>query len=120
MKRFMLTVVLLVFVAASGTGCVRRPAAGNQATEPREETFVQVDNRAFLDATVYVLRGGQRIRLGLVNGSSIHTFTLPSHVMFGTTSLAFQIDFVGNSRAPYSNSISVVPGDTVVLSIPPQ
>lgn len=82
--------------------------------------MVEVDNRAFLDATVYVLRSGQRIRLGTATGSSRTTFMLPRGLLNGATQLSFLMDFVGSSRSPVSEDITVLPGDTVMLVVPPR
>src|SRR5687768_13788829 len=82
--------------------------------------MVEVDNRAFLDANVYVLRSGQRIRLGTATGSSKTTFTLPRGLVSGVTQLSFLMDFVGSSRSPVSEEITVLPGDTVMLVVPPR
>lgn len=104
----------LAFLAAacgprqSGVGAMDAPA------------MVDVDNRAFLDATVYVLRSGQRIRLGTATGSSRTTFTLPRGLVSGATQLSFLMDFVGSSRSPISEEVTVLPGDTVMLIVPPQ
>lgn len=82
-------------------------------------TFVEVDNQAYLDATIYALRSTQRIRLGHAPGGRRSLFRLPRDIIFGVTALRFQVDFVGSSRAPRSEEISVTPGDTVALLIPP-
>ena len=82
-------------------------------------TFAQIDNQAFLDATIYVFRGSERVRLGYAPGGRRSTFRIPQQLMFGVTSLRFQVDFVGSPRAPFSDEISVTPGDTVHVTIPP-
>lgn len=97
--------------------CGPRHTEGGAMDAP---ALVEVDNRAFLDATVYVLRGGQRIRLGTATGSSRTTFTLPRGLVSGATRLSFLMDFVGSSRSPVSEEITVLPGDTVMLLIPPR
>ena len=82
-------------------------------------TTVRVENRSFLDQNVYVLRGGQRVRLGTVNGNSTQVFTIPRNLVFGVTSLSFLVDPIGSSRTPVSNEIPVSEGDQVRLVIPP-
>jgi hypothetical protein len=97
-------------------GCARRSDDPRPLDPP---TFAEVDNQAYLDATVYVLRSTQRIRLGHAPGGRRSIFRIPRDVMFGPTYLQFQIDFVGSSRSPRSEQINVSPGDTVTLLIPP-
>lgn len=103
----------LAFVAA----CTPR---GTQVGEMTAPVMVQVDNRAFLDANVYVLRSGERIRLGTATGSSTTTFTLPRRLVISATPLSFVMEFVGSSRRPISEEITVLPGDTVMLTVPPR
>ena len=82
-------------------------------------TWVRVENQSFTDATVYVWQSSQRLRLGFVTATSTQTMQIPRAVIFGATSLRFQVDFLAGSRSPLSESITVTPGDTVVLQIPP-
>jgi hypothetical protein len=113
--------VAMVAMAACLTmaaGC----AQGNDpevAAEPVPPTRLRVENRAFLDMTIYVYRSSQRIRLGQATGNSTSRFTIPQNIVFGSTALRFQADPIGGSRAPISQEISVSPGDEVQLIIPP-
>ena len=110
------TLLGLAVMSLVAGGCTRR---GGEPAPLDPPTFAEVDNQAYLDATVYVLRSTQRIRLGHAPGGRRSVFRIPRDVMFGPTYLSFQIDFVGSSRMPRSESINVSPGDTVTLVIPP-
>ena len=88
--------------------------------QPQQETTLRVDNQAIADMTIYVLSGGQRIRLGLATGLKVSILTIPSHLIFGPTPLRFLADPIGSSRAPVSDEITVSPGDVVTLTIPAQ
>ena len=97
--------------------------ASSQATEGTEETnevrtTIRVENRSFYDHSVFVVRSGQRRRLGSITGGATRTFTIPSYLVEGSGVLRFQADPVGSSRAPISQEISVFPGDQVFLIIP--
>ena len=97
---------------------------GEDAGEPTERaapeaTTLLVQNRNFSDMTIYVLRGGQRIRLGLANGNRETRFTIPANLIFGIATLQFLADPVGSSRTPVSQEIRVTEGDVVRLTIPP-
>jgi hypothetical protein len=118
MKRRLLVLVLGIALAGS-SACVHRTAA-QEAQEVLSRTFVRVENQAFLDANVYVIAGGSRQRVGTATGNGVKTFEIPHGIMFGSTQLSFLIDFVGSQRTPISEAITVSPGDTVVLTIPPQ
>jgi hypothetical protein len=119
MKNRLVSLVFGVAVAAT-SACIHRTPAQEAADAAVPGTFVRVENQAFLDANIYVIAGGQRQRLGLTTGAGRQTFAIPHGIMFGTTQLSFLIDFIGSQRTPISDQISVTPGDTVVLLIPPQ
>jgi hypothetical protein len=109
----MLSLALLATAACSG---FRRGAGpGN----PNEPTIVQVDNQGFLDMAVYALRSAERVRMGTANGNSKTNLRVPSGMVNGLTPLRFIADPIGGSRASVSEEITVAPGDTVVLTIPP-
>jgi hypothetical protein len=103
----------VAFVPACTTAGGRAAAAGRPATT------VQVDNQALADMTIYVLRGGQRVRLGLATGLTKTRFTIPQGIVFGSSVLRFLADPVGSRVTPVSEEITVVEGEEVVLRIPP-
>ena len=83
-------------------------------------TYLRVENQALTDATVYVYQNAARVRLGRVSSLSTATMRIPASQIFGPTPLRFQLDFLAGPRTPLTESITVVPGDTVVLQVPPQ
>lgn len=108
--------LVVALAAATVAGCVSR-----SKTAPVEvPTYVRVENQALADATVYVWQSSARVRLGIVNSMSTQTLRIPSSQIFGPTQLRFQLDFLAGNRTPLTESITVVPGDTVVLQVPPQ
>jgi hypothetical protein len=109
-----LSVVLIGLLAA---GCSRNRV--ETVIDPDAPTEVMVDNQSFPDMTIYVLEGARRIRLGMAGGHTQTKFILPKHLVRQTTSLRFQADPIGSSRAPVSDEITVSPGDQVTLRIPP-
>jgi hypothetical protein len=78
-----------------------------------------VDNQGFIDMDVFTLRSSQRFRLGTAPGVSKSSFTIPPSLVSGLTPLRFIADPIGGSRASVSQEITVAPGDTVVMTIPP-
>jgi len=92
---------------------------GSGTTDQSQLTVVQVDNQGFLDMNVYAVRSGQRLRIGLAPGSTKTNLTLPSTLVSGLASLRFVADPIGGRRASVSQEITVAPGDTVVMTIPP-
>ena len=54
-----------------------RAASSRAPVDPMAPAYVEVQNQSFYDMTVYVIRSGQRVRLGQVSGNSTATFELP-------------------------------------------
>ena len=113
-----LAVLMMVACLALASACSLNNPPDPMA-EPVPPTRLRVENQAFLDMTIYVYRSSQRIRLGTATGNSVTRLTIPANLIFGATPLRFQADPIGGSRAPISSEITVVPGDEVVLTIPP-
>jgi hypothetical protein len=108
----------LIVALAITAACAGRPH--DTAAQPADSASVQVQNQGFSDMVVYVINGGQRIRLGLATGNSTHTFTIPRHLIRGAGGIRFLADPVGGNRSPVSEEMTVNPGDVVTLTIPPQ
>jgi hypothetical protein len=72
-----------------------------------------------LDMNIFASRSGARVRLGTATGNRKTNLSIPSTVMSGLTSLRFIADPIGGNRASVSQEITVAPGDTVVMTIPP-
>lgn len=116
MRSTSLTAALLVLALALG-GCTNRQQRG-PLPPGASRTTIRVENQNFLDMNVYVLRGSQRVRLGMVNGVTTRVFTIPENLVFGSTSLRFQADPVGGRRTSVSHEITVRAGDQVTITIP--
>jgi hypothetical protein len=108
------SIVLAFFLSLLACSSVA-PGSGGQ----NEPTAVRVDNQGFTDMTVYALRSSQRIRLGLVPGLTVRTFDVPPGLVSGLTTLRFVADPIGSTRPSVSEEITVAPGDTVMMMIPP-
>jgi len=113
-----LRVIVFGFLSLAGVAC-NAFSRGSGGSDPNQRTVVQVDNQGFADMTVYAARNSQRQRLGTAIGNSKTNFDIPSSLMSGLTPLRFVADPIGGRRASVSEEITVSPGDTVVLTIPP-
>lgn len=111
-RRNFLIIAVSMTVAACG-GARRAPAT------PGAETTVRVRNQGFLDRVIYLVAGSQRIRLGQVTGNSTAVLRIPQQYVFGASQMRFIADPIGSNVAPISESITVIPGDEVILTIPP-
>jgi hypothetical protein len=115
MKKQIFALALATLTVVSCATLGRKSASDT----PRGPTIVEVDNQGFLDMTVYASRSGQRSRLGIAHGNSKSNLEVPSILISGLTPVRFIADPIGGNRASVSQEINVVPGDTVVLTIPP-
>jgi hypothetical protein len=81
-------------------------------------TMLEVHNNSTLDMNIYAISdSGARDRIGTVTSLSDATFPLPTRL---TTMLDLRLaaDPVGSNRTAFSDRVTIVPGDTVVLEIP--
>ncbi|MBA2688244.1 MAG: hypothetical protein H0U64_09105 [Gemmatimonadaceae bacterium] len=107
--------IALVFALVLVGACRHDPTpATNQPP-----TTLRVENRAFLDMTVYIVRGSASHRLGNAGGNSTTILKIPDRFLFGPTSLRFQVRPIAARREPVSEEILVTPGDEVSIVIPP-
>ena len=112
-RHFIVAMLGLALVACGGSKSRSAPA-------PQPRTTVRVENQGFSDMTIYAIRSGQRVRLGVAPGNSPTTFTIPANLIFGATPLRFLADPIGSNRTPVSDEITVQPGDQVRLVLPPR
>lgn len=110
-------VCLSLLVGAAAAACA--PRAIGEEIHTGATATVRVDNQAFLDVNVYMLRSGQRTRLGTVTALSTRTFVLPRSIVGTAVTVQFLASFIGSSRAPVSEEVTVWEGDEVELRIPP-
>jgi hypothetical protein len=115
MRKRLVAVATLVLAS----GACKTTTPGAEGIDRYEPAAVRVDNRGFADMTVYVARSSQRQRLGLAPGNSVTVFTLPPSLVGGATPVRFIADPIGSPRASVSEEITVSPGDTVTVTIPP-
>jgi hypothetical protein len=112
---------LLALTLATGTvvlGACGAARSGPRSADPA--TMLEVDNQAFYDMNIYlVTTGGARIRMGTAGGNSTTRLRIPASQVFGGTEVRFLADPIGAQRTPVSQSITIFPGDTVRLIIPP-
>src|ERR1051326_6255536 len=99
--------LLLVLLA----GACHRPAAA--PLNPRAEVAATVDNQNFLDMDVFLLRGGQRVRLCMLPGLSTRILVVRPELIGCGTEVQFELHPIGGRGNPLSETISVRPGDVI-------
>lgn len=82
------------------------------------ETTLKVQNDAFNDMNIYLIRGSETTRLGTANGNTTTLLKIPGRVLSGPTSLRFQARPIAGRRQPVTEEITVTAGDEVTMIIP--
>jgi hypothetical protein len=120
MKAPLAKLITMVALFATVGACSHATKNANDEGDIRPTTRVRVENRAYNDANIFILGdGGNRQRLGTVTGSSNAEFVIPDYFITPANSVRFMVEPIGSNSAPRSNSLSVQPGQTVTLEIPP-
>lgn len=112
-----LRVIALAVLAVTAPAC--RPMAPKGEPAPASEAVLEVNNQAFLDMTIYIVRSGTRLRIGIAPGLTLTAFPLQRRFIGNGGDLQFMADPIGGSRTPVSQRIYVEPGDVVRLTITP-
>jgi hypothetical protein len=111
----------LIALALLSAACSHRTQSESSEPTPDQQdtqTSVQVENQNFSDMDVFVLSSGTRVRLGQVNGLSTKVFTIPPDVVRISPQVRFELHPIGANRNPISETITIMPGDQVKLTIP--
>ena len=123
-RRHLPRLLLLATALAAAPACARRGAGASDEISPEaageRRTAVRVENLSFSDMTIYAVRSGsQKIRIGQAAGNRTTVLEIPRYLVSVPTPLRFIADPIGSNRTPVSDEITVIPGDEVVLHIPP-
>ncbi|MEZ4415843.1 MAG: hypothetical protein R3E10_08805 [Gemmatimonadota bacterium] len=102
---------LLLLLLALPLGCAT-PRSDVFRDETRD-IRIDVLNLNFSDATLWALRGGERIRLGIVRGKQEESFELSWPV---SLPLRVEMDFLAGPRC-VTGQLSVDPGDVIYLEL---
>lgn len=122
MRRLIVVLAALAVSACAQAGQSTSTGDVVPADSVPNETFgtLRVDNQAFSDMTIYVIEpSGQRSRIGTATGNTITTLRIPSRLLGGARALRFQADPIGGTQTPISQEVTVIPGEVVILTIPP-
>ena len=114
--RTMLNVLVVAAITLAAASCAR--SAGTTPTDRDATATLIVDNQSTLQATIYVHRGAERLRLGTAAALTETSFAIPQALIFGPTSLRFEASPLGSRQTPISEQIVVGPGEEIRLRIP--
>lgn len=112
-RRTLTLIATLAAVAGFGA-CAGQKAYSKAGPRSRPDVTIEVENRNFNDARVYLVHLGARTRLGQVsgNGTATFSFALPPD------DVRIEVSFIGGGGF-VTDSIPVNPGDELVLQIMP-
>ena len=123
----MRSLTLILIVAALGAGCsANPPAAGSTpgADSEARQARLEVRNRTSEDMDVFLVRRDQRVRIGLAPSGRSTFFALTSGMITGGGPAQFEAVRIRGAGAELPNvrtePMSVRPGETITLDIPPQ
>ena len=109
MRPFPILIAVAVLSALLG-GC----AAGNQP-DSGPPVVVVIQNNNFQDATVHIVREGERRRLGVVVGKTDDSFAIPWRPNFV---MRLEVRFLGGGSCA-TRDIVMEPGQRYVLALQP-
>ena len=118
------TLLLVALCLATSAGCARRRDATAQPEPPPREFAsdipVEIENRHWRDLTIYVVRQGQRSRLGSVRAASAATLVIPRRHMLGYRGeIRLLADPLGSNTVLQSETIVVLPGQIIMWTLAP-
>ncbi|MGQ0701520.1 MAG: hypothetical protein ACT4PM_00125 [Gemmatimonadales bacterium] len=116
----LLLAAALAMLAVAGCGS-QRAEAGLSPQQQEDSTIVVVQNDNITNMRIWVVRvpAGGEYPLGLARGSNETRFRVPRSLVTGVSEVTFRIAPQGGGRAVYSQTITISPGDEIVLRIPP-
>jgi hypothetical protein len=106
---------MLVFaLVTAGCASMGLPDPFTDTATGQTDVRLTVQNRNFADATVHILRGGERLRLGIVPGTLSEEYRIPWRL-----SMRMQVDvrLLAGERC-VTREMIVDPGDDIYLEVP--
>ena len=97
-------------------GCASRSEDKNEDVEPAEtsaELALEVENHAWSDIVIYLVRGTATDRLGMVGSLSTATFVFPYRKLGVGTDVRLRAYPIGGPRAFTSENVLVQPGQWI-------
>ena len=107
---------LAVAAALSAAACGPRRAAG-PGLEP---AIIVFQNESLYEASVFVVpRGGAQLRIGTVQPGRTDTLRVRGTSLAGSGAVSIVARVLAVSRTPSTGSITLLPGDRMVVRLPP-
>jgi hypothetical protein len=103
---------------AAVTGCSRNTVDTN--LPPEETTTIQVENENITDMRISIRRApsGATYRIGTARGVQTTNLTVPRSIITGVNEVTFEITPLSGGARTFTRTITISPGDTIMLRIP--
>jgi len=112
MKGVSQSLIALAAAAVIAGGCASATGTtqSQNADAASERTMIRVNNHNWSDMTVYLVRDGVRMRLGLVSSLETRMFEVPTSHLISTGEVRLVADPIGSSRVVTSPPVLIAPG----------
>ena len=107
-------VMLLAVLPLSGPGCHHARSEPEEQPPPADAAVpLEIANHNWLDVTIYVVRDGQPMRVGIANASSSASFTLPAHLLGQGREVRLWGRPIGGTGGALTETVVVQPGQWI-------
>lgn len=114
-RQYLAALATALLLTACAPGSAQMGSSGPSTM--REAATVKVANQNWSDMVIYVVRSGQRIRLGEVTSMTAKIFRMPASVLNAAGAISLVADPIGSPNEHVTDRIHVSPGQQVEFRI---
>lgn len=114
-RQYLAALATALLLTACAPGVAQTGSSGPSTM--RDEATVKVANQNWSDMVIYVVRSGQRIRLGEVTSMTARTFRMPRTILGSAGSVSLVADPIGSMHEHVTDRIHVAPGQEIEFRI---
>jgi hypothetical protein len=89
------------------------PEPASDSTRKSTDIPLEVINHNWLDVIIYIVRDGERVRLGIATASSQASFTLPARLIGQSGEIRLFGHPIGGSAGAVTETVTVQPGQWI-------
>ena len=107
----------LMLLLAATFACGRERTAQASELQSTDESVLTVKNDYLNDVAIYAIRAGSKTRIATVYGFKSETIPIKTSIISGASSVRLLIEPLGSTAAHLTEPITVLPGDSVELTV---